>query len=542
MNKPRQYKYTSKFFATARCAVDIEQGKSLSIASINDLKSILPKDAGSNPDLLPIAANACVANIGNLWGDLVDTDIAKIIYPKFVHKYINLEHDRTQNVGFLTTAALSKFNSSYSLGLGSELLNPEDVTGFEPFNISVGGYIWRVSNQDLVDKLIEANDPDNPLYLKIAMSWELGFDDYILMVGSKERNYKDIELITDPAKIESLASNLKSKGGKNRLPDGRPVYRIITASYNEDGSVDENSVIPVGVGLTFTPAGAVTGIVTPAFQVEASLNEKNNQQIEKNNSQNTNGDVSIDITKHMKTLKSLKDLASVNDENVKEFSFANIANILEASEQSVASQVSAAVETAGKEWSQKVNAEKEAVASAQKEAGEAKKKSEEVAASLDEANKKIASLEKTQQEVLASQKFNERMSYFDEKYDLNDADRKALASRVKTLDDTAFTDFAENEFAVFAAAKKKGVNPFAKKEDAQDGGADDYEEDANGKKVKKVAKATAPVEDAAKIAIANAQAVANQTVVPNTPGAAEPTLKQKLANSFKLGEGVKFTK
>ena len=509
----RQYKYTSKFTATARCTLDVEKGKHLATASLNDLKALLPPDADKYPDLLPIVANACVANIGNAWGDLIDTDLAKKIHPKFTYKYINLEHDRNQIVGVITTAGLSSFNSSYSLGSGSEIKNPDEIVGFEPFNITVGGFIWRIAHEDVASKLIEANDPNSPLYLTIAMSWELGFDDYILMAGSQERDGKDVELITDPKRIEALASGLKSKGGKNRTPDGRPLYRIITASKFEDGTIDEDSVVPLGVGLTFSPAGAVAGVVTPLFEAKASINENN----EKNNSQNENGIVSTNIRITMKTLKSFDDLKNLNDETVKEYSFANIGNLIEANEVNIKSKVSEALNTAAEEWSVKINAEKLAIASAEEKASAAQKKVEEVEASLEAAKKEIETLKASQEQAAASELFNQRMAHFDDKYELTDTDRKAIASRIKSLDDKSFSDFAENEFAVFAAAKVK--------------------------KTPEVAVASAPVTQPV---VTPEQALANVTpqvapVVPNTPNPQEGRFAQ-YAGAFKLGEGIKVSK
>ena len=54
----------------------------------------------------------------------------------------------------------------------------------------------------------------------------------------------------------------------------------------------------------------------------------------------------------------------------------------------------------------------------------------------------------------ATQKFNERMSHFDEEYDLEDEDRQLLANKLKSLDDSGFDAF-KSEFAIFAKAKNK---------------------------------------------------------------------------------------
>ena len=88
---PREYKQKAKFTAFARCVLDKDKGgKSLAIASLADLKTILPEDADKYPDLLPIAGNVCVANIGNENGDVIDTETALALVPYFKNKFINL--------------------------------------------------------------------------------------------------------------------------------------------------------------------------------------------------------------------------------------------------------------------------------------------------------------------------------------------------------------------------------------------------------------------------------------------------------------------
>ena len=87
----RVYKQHAKFYATASLVLDKStKGKFLANASLNDLRPLLPADADEYPDLLPIAGNACVINLGNGNGDMMDTDVAVAIFSQFKHKPINI--------------------------------------------------------------------------------------------------------------------------------------------------------------------------------------------------------------------------------------------------------------------------------------------------------------------------------------------------------------------------------------------------------------------------------------------------------------------
>lgn len=507
----REFKHKARFTAVARCLLGEEAGKALSIASLADLKSILPVGAHNYSDLLPIAGNICVVNLGNGNGDMIDTSVGSVLFPQFEHKFINLEHDRSQIVGHLTTSNLSKFNLNYAVGAGSEILGVDDVKdSFAPFNIAVAGYVYKTAYPQIVEKILESNDPESPEYLSVAFSWELGFDEHKLFVGSGDRN--DGEVIDDPEKIEAWGSYLKAKKGKGKTPDGKPLYRLISHAKKADGSIDLESVLGLGVALTLAPAGQVAGVITPEFQSHSSLANKKDDETEKNISTTENHCVSISIQKNMKVLKTLKDIASLNDESKAEYSFANVANVIEAS---IGDQIAEAITQKAKEHQAALEAEKQQATAAQKKADEALAEVAKVKEDLKAAQAKLEELKTAQEQATATQKFNERMAHFDEKYDLTDADRKALASRVKGLDDAAFTAFANEEFAVFAVAKVK--------------------------KPKEEAKASTVAEDPKKVAeeaLASAKDK-GQPAVPNTP-AGQTTLRDKYAAAFENGKGITF--
>ncbi len=518
----REYKHRARFEATARCVLEpSKQGKFLAHASLADLKQILPVDAGDYPDLLPIAGNACVINLGNGNGDMMDTDVAVHIFKQFVHKPINIEHDRTEIVGHITNAALTKFNSNYKLGAGSDILDPEDVKGsFDPFNIAIGGYIYRAMQEAVSSKILESNDPDSPEYLSVAFSWELAFDEHKLFAGSKERGGKG-EVISDPEKLQSFGSFLKHKKGTGLLPDGRPLYRLVSFANLEDGSIDYDSVLAMGVALTLAPAGQVAGVVTHALPEnnEASASLTENSTKTENTAEIISQKEAVNVTTHttitMKVLKSLADLKSLNDENVKETSFANIQHIVEAGEQAIASsikqQLEAEMTTKAQEWAKEKKEKEEAAASAQKKADEALASVEQIKKDLDAEKAKVTALEAAQQTAAASVKFNERMAFFDENFDVNDKNRKAIASRLNGIDDKTFDEVVKDELSSFLSPKVK-----------QEANASDDEE------AKKIAA------DALK------KTQSAQASLPNTT-TTDVSLKDKYAAAFKVGEGIQFS-
>ena len=109
------------------------------MASLVDVGDFVPNiDTEKNIDLLPIAFNACVANRVNKNGDVIDTPTAIEIYENFVNKPINIEHNRERVVGAILTAGFSEF------GTDKPLTAEQVAETNTPFNITLGGIVWKV--------------------------------------------------------------------------------------------------------------------------------------------------------------------------------------------------------------------------------------------------------------------------------------------------------------------------------------------------------------------------------------------------------------
>lgn len=472
----KKYKYTTQFECIAHCATDESKSKLLATASLEDLKAIIPPEALTEgfTDLLPIAANACVANFGNKRGDMISTATALSIYKSFAHKFINLEHDRKIIVGHLVNGGLSKFDAKYKVGLGSEVLKAESLASTSnPFNISVAGYIYAVAYPDVAKKIVMANDPEDNTYLDISLSWELAFDTFKIAKGNASLG--ESKIIDDPDEIERLSQYLKCNKGTGIADDGEEVYRLI-----DDG------VVPLGVALTFSPAADVSGVYTNVVKNVAKANEEavktqeNNENNKQKVSQASVPNVTINIQKAMKTIKTLADLEAVNDENKTEYSFANTKNVLEAE-----------MERLAREHQTKLNAEATAKA-------EVQKKADEALASVAALTKKVQDLETAQASAAATSRFNDRMSSLDEGYELTDKQRKAIASQIRSLDDDAFNTWKSDVFEAFAAKKNDGGNSTVTQKKTIPDNADPAKDSKTADDTKKVAKAadkTDPDED-----------------------------------------------
>ncbi len=548
--KLEDFPYKVSFASNIRVVSDAS--KEIAKASLSDLKTFFPKGFEERSDLFPWAANLTVANLGNENGDLIDTDVALAIFKKFENTQVNLEHNPDTICGFVTNAGLTKFNSNFKEGVGSELLDNSKIEGYEPFNIAVGGYVWAMMFPTVVDKLLRSSDPASPSYLKASTSWELGFESFKIQLGSRDRS--EAEIIEDPARIKELFKYHKSQGGTGKTPDGKEVYRLISFSKKEDGTNDLDSIVPMGLAFTLNPAAAVAGVVTPITdedeeneteegedemicsecgetyegeemheeevtcakcgkkttlksKSEASSlnkNEEKSKKDEKNISILTNSPVIPNTSKIMKKFTSLAEIVSLNDETKAEYSFANINHVVEAG---IADKISTEIEKVAKDWKEKVEAEKQAAQAAKQEAEDLKQKVSAAEKELSEIKSELQILKDEQAKVLADNLYNERMASFDEQYDLDDEDRTTIAKNIKDADEEKYNAFAKDA-AVFFKSKKKGA-----------------------KKDKEQAKASTVIKDE----LDNVDPQGAK--VPSTP---TPSDNNKYANAFELGKGISF--
>ena len=262
----KDFKYKTSFSSTIKCIIDEEKDKILSKASLDNLKSIIPKEYQNQIDLLPISFNACTPNLGNKNGDMIDSEIALNIYKGFIARPVNAEHNRAAGAfGHIVSAAFSKFNEKYLSGYGSEIIEASEIKDKKnPVNLSLAAVLYKVYSPGLIEEIEKSNDPNSERFMKISASWELMFDSFNLAVGSKY--LEDCEIISDEKEVEKNKKYLIGEGGEGKLPDGRPVYRLL-----------KGAVYALGIGLTENEAAEVKGIyVNNGKDLEIEANNKEN--------------------------------------------------------------------------------------------------------------------------------------------------------------------------------------------------------------------------------------------------------------------------
>ena len=422
--------YNTTFSSVLRPLVSEEKDKYLALASLAEVGGFIPNvDTEKNVDLLPVAFNAAVVNRVNRNGDVIDSLTALASYKDFINKPINFEHNRERIVGVILTAGFSEFGSDIPLTEDQA----KDLKG--PYNITLGGVIWKIANPNLATMIEDSSDSTSVNYQKISASWELGFNEYnLIVIEGESKNIEDGSEISDASEIETLKANLKTFGGSGKIDKSKSVYRKVIGN-----------VVPLGIGLTETPAADVKGVATIKIEEKQQPDEENISKIE-------NLDVNTLIDNKAMKITSLKD---INDENLK---------------QATASQISDLIEQELKTASEKFAVEKASVESQLKST---KESLDTLVANQDTLQKEISALkealstaEAEKQKILASEKFNERMSAFDAEYDLDAETRQILATEIAEMEDSAFAAF-KDKMAVFMKSKKKGQKNDKKEDDKE---------------------------------------------------------------------------
>jgi hypothetical protein len=441
----KEPKYKTIFSSTIRALVPVEKDKYLAMASMLDIGDFIPDvDTTKDIDLLPIAFNACVANRVNKNGDVVDSKTAIAMYKNFINKPMNLEHQRERVVGVILTAGFSEFGTDKPLAEAS-------IEDNEPFNITLGGVIWKVVNTKVADIIEDASDPTSEHYMKVSASWELGFDEYnLVLLNDPEKNISNAEFITEEGEIDKNKEFLKALGGSGKLENGKSVYRQVI-----------NNVVPLGIGLTENPAADVQGIAVKGNKEEVEVSLKRAEDASEDS------DEVEDTLKNEKNEKNISQSSNItvetNEESIPIMKITSIKDITDESLQTMkASVIADFVEEELKTASEEYHAQKTEVEDKLKAAHEAetelKAQQEQMKKELDEVKSNFDSL---QQDVLAreaQEKFNVRMTYFDQEYDLTDADREVIASDIKDLDDQAFDAFTSKMKVLLEGRQKYGGN------------------------------------------------------------------------------------
>lgn len=489
----QDFKYKAKFNSLATFLPVAGAQKFISSAAmgIEDLTKLIPSETCGKEHNVCAAFNSAVVNLVNANDDAIATDTAVAIYKDFINQPINIEHDKSHVVGFITNAGFSTFDPENSTLLEESAVSSE--TG--PFNISLSCLLWDYVDDWAVDFLEMTNDEKSYFYKAISASWEIGFNQFHIILGSKK--LADATIISDPVEIEKYAKYLRQEGGVGHTPDGTPVYRLIVGNAK-----------PLGCALTSNPAAPVKGVIIKEDSEDDSKEESKNDdcknedpeenlieedkkcQASENNfdkndiliSQKENNQVinnkSMKFTSQEDFVTKVSEASGIKSDSISEF-------IQSQMKEGDAKFAQLQAEAKEKEDSLKVREEELSTAKAE----------------MEQFKKELEELKNQVSESAKQDRFSSRLEALSSKYDLDDKTRKFLAKQISDLEDEAYESWLAEDGEIILASKEK------KQENVD-------------------------VEDAIK------EAKASQEFVPNAGGSTETKEPKKV---WVIGEDVKIS-
>lgn len=422
--KNKAFQYTSNFLSDiqASCVDGTCKMFNLSEASLDSLKTLIPEevDLTKNIDLLGVAFNAAVVNKFNKNGDGIDTNTAFAIKDYFINKPTNIEHEKQKIVGHIISSSFSKYGTN-ELMEASEL---KDETG--PFNIALGALVYKIVNPAFAN-MIEQSQEDGEYKNIISASWEIGFNDYVIAVGSEDLS--EAEIVSDKKQIAEFNQYLKAYDGEGKMDDGTPIYRLVVGD-----------IYPLGIGFTTNPAADVKGVIT--YEKESEPDQKNTQASERIEINNT------DFYKKNQKNSSLSQEISVNTKNTLNMDNQDLLKQIEGmlsekigdSQQfeeavaSVSKVMMEAIREKDSQWQEEKEQKEKALA-------EATERHDALSKEMDELKEKLEASEEQWKELAeekslreAKDLFNSRMASVTEAFDLNEEDLKIVASEISELE------------------------------------------------------------------------------------------------------------
>ena len=427
------FKHTAKFCQNISLA-NLTDNSLISSASLKSLKGLAPKDIDfeKNIDLLGVAFNAAVVNRFNKNGDGIDTATAVAIKDYFIHKPTNIEHKKQKIVGHVVGASFSKY--------GEDKLMTDEEAAIEdgPFNIALSAVVYKTVNPQFAELVEKSTDESSEYYHQVSASWEIGFNDYGIALGSDDLHQS--ELITDERK-EEYKQYLKAYGGNGRTDEGLTVNRLIMGD-----------IYPIGIGFTANPAADVKGLINlESDENEEDKNQEPNTAFEKiyiknNILKEKNSHLEKDDVISNKNQKPIKTMEKEILQQVTE-SLEAQASSKKLSEEAIANITKVfhdAIIQKNDQWQEdkeKLLQEKEELLKASENS---EKELESLKQELASVNEKVTELENEAIAREEAEKFSERMGELDEIFELEDEDRMILASELKTVSsEESFAEYKE---------------------------------------------------------------------------------------------------
>jgi len=508
------FKYRTIFSSIIKSVSSEEKDKYLAKASLDEIRKYIPNvnfDSQYN-DLLPIAAEAFNVNKFNKNGDGIGSELGVKIYKSFINKPLNLNHFRPTVIGFNLSSNLITYDTN-------EPLTDEQAQKLtKPFNVIIGSLIWRIVNPKLANLIEESSDKESELYNKIFESFEVGFNNYnIWKIKGRSRNFEDGEIVKDEKEIEKLDKILTSNGGSGKLDNDTYIFRELCGN-----------AIGLAMAIVESPAGFLKAIVTEPLdnKIVANIEKKENPISQSSNSP-VNKTKEQTISTNKKENIMIKSIKELTDENLKEIK-ANV--VMELFEKGI--------KDASEEYVKERDAKTKSITELETKNKEVFAEAEKTKKDLETLTEKFNSLNS---QILAKQnedKFNTRMGYFDNEYELIDADREILAGDIKEIKtDEDFDKYSKKMSVLMAAKNKNFIKMLKEKQKEKEGGKSDKKEDD-----KETKEAKASEENAQSILDKALETSAqDKTKLPNV-SAPEQTLLEKFKDAFSFENCVAPTK
>lgn len=573
-----EYRYKSTFTSIASVHAPSEDEFKVAKASLEPLRKLLPPgvDPEENPDLLYISAEGAVAGLVNRNGDGITKQAAIAANRSSLNKYINAQHDRDQVIGVVLYPALTKRDTR-------EIVTEEQAAAMEePFDMSFAGVLWKTVAPMIAKYIVQQGASIGKDVL--SMSWEIAFNTYSIGVGSKTISEARI-VKADDSTFETYDKMLRQNGGEGKDPSGQAVYRIIDGDAIVLGfgvvvnpAAEVKGILPIEkIAVEPTPmsAAAVTiawevvakdAVTIPDGQYDAIyygyiLEIESKTIAMKNGVRNTrehsplyvaevkNGRIYLSYKAETLALvqsatedatTAIAVLSQKNEEKTITSSAIgvtlNTANsmkieTIEQLESALGKHEAAAaavdfvkaIHDASEKFAQDARAKEDLLKNADEAKAASEKLAKDLKESLDKVNKTLAEVQASQEAAVANQKFQERMASFDEQFDLDDEDRKLIASDIKDLNDDAFSAYAKKQSKLMCgkAKKKAPAAPAPVKTMPDD------DNDADAAKAAEEAKAA----EVAKLALASVKEIDGQGKLPNAVVVSED-LKTAMETAF----------
>jgi hypothetical protein len=475
---PKKYKLSFSSKITRISNAEINQN--ISLAGLEKLRPLMPTniDLDNNPDLMGIVLNAAVGNKSNRNHDAVTNKTLVSIAKNFLYKNVDLNHDRSKNIGVIVNAGFSEFGSN------KILTSEESEVSENPVNLSLAILLWTSVLGEKYVKLLEASaDENSPDYAAISASWEMWFDEYDVAV-SVDGLLTGAEIFSgeEASKLEQYLPSNKGKGYTN----GKMVFRVLKHDEN-------NIVLPAGIGLVEHPAAHVKGLEIINLDTEAqSKDEEENEDegtnkkekhMKKNygycpdcNEASDDSEMENEMVTCGKCGKktemaswSKDKISKSNDNSVKPNKDSNMnkpktlkelteANVKELSLAEFNDLVADALREASTKYEADTNQYKNGIEQLTKEKEELAASVSENATKLTDTQNELNQLKEQFNKLVEANtireqelKFNERMTAVASKFDLSDKQKEVVVNRIKTIKtDEEFVAYA-SELELFIA-------------------------------------------------------------------------------------------